>query len=73
MPEDICSSLWGTAFLSRIGGRRSAQKPLSAHPVSPRAIKLGMDKALRIFHVHRAPEDLVYDDHQALRKGVAAE
>src|SRR5215204_5495854 len=37
---------------------------LSAHPVSPRAIELRMDKTLWIFHAHRTPEDLVHKENQ---------
>ena len=39
--------------------------PLSAHPVSPGAIQLGMDETLRIPHVHRTPEEPVHDDHES--------
>src|SRR5918993_89243 len=38
--------------------------PLSAYPVSPSAIQLGMDKTLRILNAHRTPEEPVDDDHQ---------
>ena len=61
----VCArfSLWETAPL--VIGRDAILllKPL-AYPVSPSAIELGMDKALRIFHMRSSPEDLVYDEHQ---------
>src|ERR671914_185481 len=47
--------------------------PLSAHPVSPSAIQLGMDEALRIIHVHRSSEEPVHDDHQGHYQGSADE
>src|SRR5215212_4026594 len=38
--------------------------PLSAHPVSPSAIQLGMDESLWILNAHRTLEEPVEDDHQ---------
>ena len=38
--------------------------PLSAHPVSPSAIQLGMDESLWILNAHRTLEEPVDDDHQ---------
>jgi hypothetical protein len=32
LPEDICSSLWGTALPSRIGGRHSAAETSLSAP-----------------------------------------
>src|SRR5215204_1088710 len=52
VPGDICSS------------RPFGEWCFSAHPVSPSAIKLGMDKTLRIFHAHGTPEELVHKEHQ---------
>src|SRR5215207_9144585 len=52
VPEDVCSS------------RPFGKWCFSAHPISPRAIKLGTDKTLRIFHAHRTPKELVHGEHQ---------
>ena len=69
----ICSSLWKTAPLSDQKDAVRAKRNLTAHPVSPSAIQLWMDKMLRTFRVHRTLEELVHDDHQAQYKESADE